>query len=85
MCNKSYIMLGGYAHTERAQVYSFIYSGIKSTYRCFKHHESAKIHFPAKTILASEKHRYSNVYCPKTIATVHEFHLHYSDFYDCGI
>ena len=21
---------------------------------------------------------------PKTIATVHEFHLHYSDFYDCG-
>ena len=21
---------------------------------------------------------------PKTIVTVHEFHLHYSDFYDCG-
>ena len=85
MCNKSYIMLR-ICTIEKAQVYSFIYSGTK------KAPTGALNIMNRQNSFSSENDNFSSEKSigiqmstsPKTIVTVHEFHLHYSDFYDCG-
>ena len=68
MCNKSYIMLR-ICTIEKG-------SGIMNRQNSFS---SENDNFASEKSIGIQMST-----SPKTIATVHEFHLHYSDFYDCG-